>query len=949
MSNSGFKTAILASVSAIVVAMASSAQAQAISSDQPEPPVASTAQSDDNDIVVTGIRESIARAQDLKRRAPAVIEAITSQDLGKFADQSLGDSLQRVPGIQIQRNDDGRSGDKISIRGLGPQYVNVAVNGRDVVSYGDAGNGATPNVNLRSFNLDAVPTEVIGGLVVYKTPIAENPDTGLAGLLDIKTIRPLDYVRPKGQPGSDKVFGSLFIRGEGDTLRKTISPRFSGAFGAKLFGDTLGIFLSGVHADTRRRSNEVQVTQAQRSITIAGQQYANVLAPIQFDNYAILSKQERRALTGAVQWRPTSQLEVNLDLTYNRYNNDQERQRNEFDVNTTTIYDGNQASGDLTIANGVVTGFKGSRGGVSQITYRPEPSFETNDSKSIYGGANVKWHDDRTTVALDYGHSQVSYFSNLQVLYGQLPMSLDYALVDGKPTFSGVGFSSAQIALANYYGGQKKLESSNDSLRLDLARKLGDDFTLKLGGRVKRTTVDSRTGGIYAVFTAGQPTLVYGSTTLAPVYSSAQLAAAGAATFPLGGRYASFPQVGLNALQLGDFAAGCAAVNEVCGVSILDDPAFSGAFPTTAAANTGGIAFSGGNSFYTREKNYAGYAQLDGAGQLFGIPVEGNAGVRIVRIDLAAKSFAQVSHRGTATDGNVNTSTVNTPTSDTNAYTRVLPSVNLNLHPSDQLAIRLGVSRSMSLPQYEDSRPSGTIIIQDIDPNGVRRSNANFNNTRLKPIMQTSYDLTAEFYTGNRGSVVLSLFYKDVTDFILNTLTSGATLPGQPGVFDLTGPQNVASGSAKGFEIGANQPFSFLPSPFDGLGVQANYTYVDAKFNSALPEAQFGMPGASKHNVNIIAYYEKYGLGVRLGYTYRSDNLLGLGGSGYGFSYPTFEAAHSNLDLTVTYAIDSRTELSLNAANLTRAERRDYQVVKDATFAYHQRPVSFNFGIRRTF
>ena len=946
---------LIAMVTVANVAYAQTAPVTPSTPSNPQPAQDTTAAvpADGGEIVVTGIRGSIQRAQELKRNALAVVEAITSEDLGKFSDQSLGDALQRVPGVQIERNDDGRSGDKISIRGLGPQYVNVLVNGRELVSYGDAGNGGTPNVNLRNFNLDAVPPEIIGGLLAYKTPLAQNPESGLAGLINIQTIRPLDYRRPK-RGGSDKFFGTVAIRGEGDTLVKKVEPRFSGAVGAKLFGNTLGLYIAGVYANTPSQNDEVQITQAQRSINIGSTVHNNVFAPFEFDAYTIPSEHERRSLTGAIQWRPNSDFEVNADLTYNQYNNNQLRQRNEFDVNADAIYGGVQADGDVTIEDNVVTGFRGKRGGVSSVSYLSEPSLETNKSRTWFGGLNAAWTGENAKVSFDYGHSKVEYFSNLQVVYGNGQLfSSDYNNMNSVPNFTiGTDPTTTQASLIYYYGGQKRLHNEANSLRADLEFNLNPSFKLKVGARFRQSDIDSRTGSIFAIFNPGAPATVFGSSTFAPVYTAAQLNAAAAAAFPQGQRASVFPAIGLGALQYGSFNAACAsAISNICALDIFQGSAFNGPFPTsgTPAADAGTISFNGGNSFSTREKNYSGYVQIDGAGDLFGVPAEGNLGLRVVRVDLLARSFAEVDHRGTPTDGNVTTSRTNTPTVDTNFYTRVLPNLNINIHPIENSAIRFGIAQTISLPQYEDARPSGTIIIQDADPAGVRRNNATFNNTKLKPVSSRSYDLTFEYYTKNKGSVVISMFYKNIRDFILNTSTVGQTITGQPGVFEVAGPRNIASGTAKGIEIGVNQPFTFLPSPFDGLGMQANYTYVDSSFDSPLPEAQYGLPGASKHNVNVVAYYEKYGLGVRLGYTYRSSNLLGLGGSGYGFNYPTIEEGHSNLDLNLTYAFDPKTELTLSATNLTRERRRDYQLSQKATFTYFERPVGYSFGIRRSF
>ena len=174
-----------------------------------------------NEVVVTGIRASIEKAQDIKRDAPAVVEAVTSEDLGKFSDLSVSDALTRVPGVQVTRNEDGDGGDSVAIRGLGSAYTVTTLNGRELLSSG-SGVGA----GIRGFNLDQIPTEILTGFLVYKSPTAQLVPVGLAGLIDYQTLRPLDYHIASGR----NYFASVTPRVDYDTNNKKTSPRVSGVF-----------------------------------------------------------------------------------------------------------------------------------------------------------------------------------------------------------------------------------------------------------------------------------------------------------------------------------------------------------------------------------------------------------------------------------------------------------------------------------------------------------------------------------------------------------------------------------------------------------------------------------------------------------------------------------------------------------------------------------------------
>jgi iron complex outermembrane receptor protein len=211
------------------------------------PAGSSSSDTDLQEVVVTGIRASLETAQNIKRNAAEVVEAVTMEDLGKFTDVSVSDTLTRVPGVQIDRDDQGISGDRASIRGLGPSYVQVTVNGRVPLTGGSEGIN-----DFRQVNLDIVPTQVLSGLLVYKTPSAELVEPGLAGSIELQTLRPLDYKPPSGQ----NYFGSVSIDEQYDTEAKTYAPRYGVIFGGKLFDDTVGAYVSAFKTDPKIRVDE---------------------------------------------------------------------------------------------------------------------------------------------------------------------------------------------------------------------------------------------------------------------------------------------------------------------------------------------------------------------------------------------------------------------------------------------------------------------------------------------------------------------------------------------------------------------------------------------------------------------------------------------------------------------------------------------------------------------
>ena len=195
----------------------------------------------DEVVITTGIRSSQLRSVKAKRDATTVIEVITPEDIGSFQDINVADALERVPGVQIERNVDGASGDRVSIRGIGPQFVRVTVNGRSPLSAGNEGRS-----DMRKFNLNVIPTEIISGARIHKTTQAKEVSTAIGGTVDFQTLRPLNKRYKKGE----KIFASINTRASSNTEANNLDlgPRISAVVGGKI-NDKLGIVASVLYSD----------------------------------------------------------------------------------------------------------------------------------------------------------------------------------------------------------------------------------------------------------------------------------------------------------------------------------------------------------------------------------------------------------------------------------------------------------------------------------------------------------------------------------------------------------------------------------------------------------------------------------------------------------------------------------------------------------------------------
>ncbi len=342
--------ASLAAVAIAGFALSSPAFAQATAQPEtpvqtPGQPVTADAPGDDDaaDIIVTGFRASLASAVDQKRRSNQIIDAITAEDIADFPDANLAESIQRLPGISIDRdNGEGRS---ITVRGLGGDFQQTRLNGADALSVTGGGNDASGANRSRGFDFNTFASELFGGVTITKTTAASNDEGSLGAIIDLTTGRPLNFTTDRFAIGSEAEY-----RENG----KTVNPRLTGLASIHVT-PTLGILGSIAYQDQKQ-----QIDSYQRSIGAFDYAYRNAqlngVTPNTFGfarpsnqgtgptfgsdpaAYALvtpttlipalpsINRQElhykRLGATGTIQWKPSSRTEVTLDGVFSRYDQD---------------------------------------------------------------------------------------------------------------------------------------------------------------------------------------------------------------------------------------------------------------------------------------------------------------------------------------------------------------------------------------------------------------------------------------------------------------------------------------------------------------------------------------------------------------------------------------------------------------------------------------------------
>ena len=323
------------------------------------------------------------------------------------------------------------------------------------------------------------------------------------------------------------------------------------------------------------------------------------------------------------------------------------------------------------------------------------------------------------------------------------------------------------------------------------------------------------------------------------------------------------------------------------------------------------------------EKTLAAYLMMSGEGEIAGIPYKANAGVRIASTRLSVDSY-------------VNVGTVSTLVNDKNRYTNVLPSANIAFNVTDNFLIRVSGSQTMQRASIADLAPSTFFNATNLSVTG--------GNVTLEPPISTQADVSFEYYTGKSSLISGAVFYKDVKNFIASFVTTGVdlNLDDQGRELTFSRPENLASAKIKGFEIGIQQFMDFLPSPLDGFGIIANYTYSDSEDNAGFP-----LVAVSKNSYNLVGLYEKGPFSARIAYNYRDEAVFE-----FSEGRPSFVGSRSQLDAQIGVDITKNIALSLQAQNLmpkksATSEYSNFNTTALNSYALSER--RFSVGVRAKF
>ncbi|MFN9634528.1 MAG: TonB-dependent receptor [Erythrobacteraceae bacterium] len=788
-------------------------------------------------IVVTGIRSSIQTSLDAKRKATSIVEVIAAEDIGLLPDLSIADTLARLPGVTAQRVR-GRS-QQISIRGLGPDFSLALLNGREVVSAG----------NNRGIEFDQFPSELIGSGVVYKTGDAQIAAIGIAGAVDLRTLRPLDS---KGRQITASATYTINDSGQRNPDFADAGYRFFGSYidqnDAGTLGWSLGVTVQSI--PTQFISRELKTNQFQVGRTAAG-----VIYPADNPRQGVVSRSfERTSIAGTLQFEPTDNLSLVVDSFYT-------------DTSDSGIFRGTETP----IASWSGATFGGATGSgpfADSATYRnvvPILRTDTEGSESeIFAiGANLEWKaTDNLGFVLDYGYSTLdrqdidyeSYAGTGRARSGAQDTLTFTFPSDGTYSIDGLlDYTNPANVLLTDPGGWGQVGFLKQPIIEDELNQLRAEAYWEFdGGLIDNITV----GWLY---TDRQKNFDSNESFLRPT-----AAFGNGLAIPAGAIVGTTNTGGLNndilAYDPSDFLAN--------GTYRVEKATFD-------------------TQWLVEEKVHNFYIQANIDGELGSIPVRGNIGLR----------YADTEQGSTGTIGGGLTNTVGT------SYDNWLPSMNLSFEIMPDTFIRIAAAKTITRSRLDQMTANQNITVNPLsctDTNGdqIPDTVIGFNppqlvcfnlsggNPFLQPYSSTSYDISFEKYFSPGSAIIIAAFHKDLSDWIIDfnelvDLTQpienagfGNILVTAPelatGVF--SGPVNFADGKITGIEGTIRVNFGDLSSALDGFGGFYSITYADAEVQNQnfnpLP-----IPGYSDLTWSGDIFYEKNGFRAKLAARYRAGFL----------------------------------------------------------------------------
>jgi iron complex outermembrane recepter protein len=849
-----------------------------------------------NAIVITGFRASLQNAVNKKKQSDQIVESVSAEDIGKLPDASIGEAIARLPGLAAQTLN-GRA-EYVSIRGFGPDFSTTLLNGREQTSTGDN----------RAVEYDQYPSEIVNQVNVYKTPLASVIGQGIAGTVDLRTIRPLEFGHRVISVGGRAVYPDM---GKLNPDAKKYGYRVNGVYVDQFADGRAGVSLAASWTDEPYEAKEFAAwgyaDAGNGNVVIGGEK-----------PYSRSTELKRLGLAGTVEFKPIDTITSTIDGFYSNFKDDQIARGIEIPLQWGGCYPPptynicTSLEPGSTVTNGVVTSgtFDNVYPVVRNVAQPRHAKLYSFGWNTRYDGPDG-WHGffDLSYSKTKRNELIFETYAGTGYLYTGPADTMGFQTTDTgtKITSHNIDYSDPnQIFITDPrgWGGPGYYNNRIVDDRIwqyhgELAKDLESNFLSQVivGANYTNHSKSLTPDEYFVRFADGSQV---GQIMLPPQYN-------------LGG-------VDLSWLGLGESLA--YDPNQLLHAGIYS------LVPNTALD----VAVK---AYQVQENLGTLYALFNIKSHLGDNELTGNVGVQAVHTDQSSSGFF-------ANTGN-NTLV---PTKNGAKYWDVMPSLNLSLRFPTDFVIRLGLAREVMRPRIDDMRQAFRYGGNNISVNGVNMSyiSGDAGNPELRPFRANAADLSFEKYWGIKGYVSLQLFYKYFDTYVVDRNLIGETFdfsafpvptnfqttdPTAPNYIPPEGitqgllfrPYNVSGGKMYGAELGATIPFGEIISALDGFGATGGLSYTKSRIHPYVNGPPTDLPGYSRWVANGTLYFEKWGFSARGSVRYRSSFQGELSGFGANRTLRRAEA-QTIVDAQVGYEFQPDTFLRglsvyLQAQNLT--------------------------------
>ncbi|SOT99905.1 TonB-dependent receptor [Xanthomonas arboricola pv. fragariae] len=887
----------------------------------PTAPAGKTAGSavDLDTVEVRGVRASLIKSQVIKRDASQIVDSVSAEDIGALPDRSVTETLQRVSGVTIDhfaaRSDPDHfsaEGSGVMIRGL--TQVRGELNGRDIFS---AASG-------RGLSFEDVPAELMAGVDVYKNPSAEIIEGGLGGTVNLRTRMPFD------NPG--RIVGGNVDYNYGD-MSKKYKPSASFLFSDRWntgIGE-MGFMIDVAHSELATRSDGIQVEPYVRrtdEAVLAGSGRSEVFVPGGVNWRQLDFERKRDGIAAAFQWKPSDATEIYAQFLRSRYEmNWQERAAFFNDSNnsitpapgTTFDYDDRGAflrgSPVSSSWRGVLTGDGVRFNTDNRYSEQRTTTTDMSVGFSHFFNDNLQIKGDMQLVESENEQLDFTVFSATYLPGLSYDVSGKYPSVQiANPAFTQDPSNYFWAAAMDHLG---KNRGRQLSTRVDLEYTFDDSSWLRFARFGMRATdrnqINKNSGYNWGVISDNWAAIPGTSNGLANMseFMTDQSSLFTFSDFFRGGVNVPTTLVVPNSSLVNNYRSASQMIQQIVALR-----GYGWAPDTYQPQDTN----------RQHERTQAAYAALYfGNDEAWGVPVDGNIGIRVVQTKTQAEGFGQFQNLAglnVSPELQARYTGQYFENNSQGSYTNVLPSLNLRLRFTDSLQWRFAASKAMARPDYTQLQPYVLLNVETNDAGQATDFVGTAGNPNLKPMVANQFDTALEWYFDTSDMLYATLFYKKVKDYF-STQTRSEIYDNRPWL--VTRPYNMDEGTIRGAELGYTQFFDQLPGWLSGFGVNANFTFVDSQggantatdpyTNTTVTGVELPLEGLSRRSYNLAGIYEKGPLSLRLAYNWRSRYLLTT--SDASTRLPTWADDYGQLDGSFFYRFNEHLQLGVQANNLT--------------------------------